>query len=182
MQAGLGARLQGLGQGKSGNFPRSVTLKLSSSLRREESCSRCSGLENIGALDPRGSLWWWGRLPVVWTEERQESPGRSESGSCWRTKEMYGDSSNIKKRDPNKASHGIRNYKSNTTRIRYEFCRDTQNLSFFYICCFFFFLMVPHTAIWSLACVGGAATCYHRLSRPPTTTNTLSLLGTGVKC
>ena len=30
---------------------------------------------------------------------------------------MYGDSSNIKKRDPNKASHGIRNYKSNTTRI-----------------------------------------------------------------
>jgi len=122
LQAGLGPRLQGLGQGKSGNFPRSVTLKLSSSLRREESCSCCSGLENIGALDPRGSLWWWGRLPVVWTEERQESPGRSESGSCWRTMEMYSDSSNIKKRDPNKASHGIRNYKSNTTRIRYEFC------------------------------------------------------------
>lgn len=31
MQARLGPRLQGLGQGKSGNFPRSVTLKLSSS-------------------------------------------------------------------------------------------------------------------------------------------------------
>lgn len=117
MQARLGPRLQGLGQGKSGNFPRSVTLKLSSSLRREEGCSRCSGLKNIGALDPRGSLWWRGGLPVVWAEVRQESPGRSESGSCWRTIETYGDSSNIKKRNPNKASHGVRNYKSNTTLI-----------------------------------------------------------------
>ena len=68
---GLGPRLQGSGQGKSGNFPRSVTLKLSSSLRREEGCRRCSGLENIGALDPRGSLWWWGGLPVVWTEDKK---------------------------------------------------------------------------------------------------------------
>lgn len=30
-----------------------MTLKLSSSLRREEGCSRCSGLKNTGALDPR---------------------------------------------------------------------------------------------------------------------------------
>lgn len=95
-----------------------MTLKLSSSLRKEEGCSSCSGLENIGALDPRGSLWWWGGLPVVWAEVRQERPGRSESGSCWRTIEMYGDSSNIKKRDPNKANLGIRNYKSNTTLIQ----------------------------------------------------------------
>lgn len=51
---------------------------------------------------------------------------------------MYGDSSNIKKRDPNKASLGIRNYKSNTTLIHiWILPRHTEPV--FFLCMLLFF-------------------------------------------
>ena len=91
LQAGLGPRLQCLGQGKSGSFP-SVTLEVSSSLGTEEGSSYCHGLEKpLGWIGSQGKLVEVGWAPNGQGRSETRKPWRSGSRSCQRTIELYGD-------------------------------------------------------------------------------------------
>lgn len=135
----------------------------------------------LAGLDPGGSRWGWGEFPVgLSIIESRKSWGIRE-GSCQRTIEMYSDEFNREKRNPNEASHSIKELQITTRHSpTCKFSWYTQNRSCFHVC-YLKRIGTMYNSI-ELRLWTGSAQCSHGAPRPVTASTTLSRLGAGIKC